>query len=294
MKYLLALLTLIGLGSFQPASAQKWEPGGQGSPIVCAFNNTPPTISTGLFVYVQCNNQGELITSGGGGGSSASPFLTSGTYLNVPTVNTSVANSALPSGTPPSVGIWNYGANPIAVKLSASGTPVGTVATSDAIIGSGSCQQLATTGFTNINYLGIGGSSSLQVVGATSGAIIGCGGGSTASGGGGSPSNVTPTDCSGTITSGGLAQVAIAAQTSLHGLVIKNIDATHPSGGEPLWFSFTGTAAPGAAGSYSLAAPTPVSFTGGESFSSPTFAGFNHAISIYGGTTSHAFTCTWG
>lgn len=73
MKYLLALLTLIGLGSFQlgPAQAQRWFPGGQGSPIVCAFNNTPPTIGTGDFLYAQCNAQGTLLTTGSGGSSSA-------------------------------------------------------------------------------------------------------------------------------------------------------------------------------------------------------------------------------
>lgn len=104
--------------------------------------------------------------------------------------------------------------------------------------------------------------------------------------------NVTPTDCSGTITTGGTAQAAIAAQTTLHGFTIANIDASAGSG-EPLNISFTGTAAANTAGSYPLAAPTATTFAGLTSFTAPPGFGTNHAVSIIGTTTGHKFSCTW-
>jgi hypothetical protein len=104
--------------------------------------------------------------------------------------------------------------------------------------------------------------------------------------------NVTATDCSSTITSGGTAQNAFAAQTTLHGFVIKNIDASAGSG-EPLWISFTGTAVASTAASYPLAAPTASTFLNGESFTTPNGFGTNHAVSIIAATTGHKFSCTW-
>jgi hypothetical protein len=104
--------------------------------------------------------------------------------------------------------------------------------------------------------------------------------------------NVTPTDCSSTITTGGTAQNAITAQTTLHGFTIGNIDSTAGSG-EPLWISFTGTAAASTAGSWPLAAPTATTFAGFTSYSTPPGFGTNHAVSIIGATTGHKFSCTW-
>jgi hypothetical protein len=100
--------------------------------------------------------------------------------------------------------------------------------------------------------------------------------------------NVTATDCSGTITSGGTAQNAFAAQTTLHGFTIANIDTT-----EPLWISFTTTAAASGAGSYPLPAATATTFAGFGSFTAPPGFGLNHALSVIAATTSHKFTCTW-
>jgi len=81
------------------------------------------------------------------------------------------------------------------------------------------------------------------------------------------PPNVTPTDCSGTISTGGTAQVAIAAQTTLHGFFIGNIDSAHND--EVLWTSFTTTAAAQTAGSYPLAPPTATTFASFGSFTTP-------------------------
>jgi hypothetical protein len=100
--------------------------------------------------------------------------------------------------------------------------------------------------------------------------------------------NVTPTDCSGSITTGGTAQNALAAQSTLHGLTIVNIDTT-----EPLWLSFTTTAAASTAGSYPLQAATATTFASPGSFTTPTGFGLNHALSVIAVTTGHKWSCTW-
>jgi hypothetical protein len=104
--------------------------------------------------------------------------------------------------------------------------------------------------------------------------------------------NVTPTDCSTTITTGGTAQNIIAANAALHGFTLANIDASAGSG-EPLWMSFTTTAAPSATQSYPLAAPTATTFAGLSSYTTPFGFGTNHAVSIIGATTGHKISCTY-
>lgn len=104
--------------------------------------------------------------------------------------------------------------------------------------------------------------------------------------------NITATDCSGTITTGATAQNAFTAQTLLHGFTIANIDSSAGSG-EPLWISFTTTAAASTAASYPLSAPTVTTFAGLSSFSTPPGFGLNHALSVIAATTGHKFSCTW-
>ena len=99
--------------------------------------------------------------------------------------------------------------------------------------------------------------------------------------------NVTPADCSGTITAGGVAQNAFAAAATRRGFTIANIDTT-----EPLWISFTTTAAASGTGSYPLGPATATSFTDLASFSSPFGLGINTALSVIAATTAHKFTCT--
>lgn len=100
--------------------------------------------------------------------------------------------------------------------------------------------------------------------------------------------NVTPTDCSGTVATGGTAVNAFAAQTTLHGFTILNDDTS-----EPLWISFTTTAAASTAGSYPLAPATATSFAGSSSFTSPPGFGTNHALSVVAATSAHKYSCTW-
>jgi hypothetical protein len=102
------------------------------------------------------------------------------------------------------------------------------------------------------------------------------------------PNNRTPHDCSGSITTGGTAQNAFTAQTTLTGGWIINITTATT---DTLWGSWTGTAAANSVGSFPLVAP-PSGGTGG-SFTFPAGAGLNTALSIYGATTGDKWTCTW-
>ena len=87
--------------------------------------------------------------------------------------------------------------------------------------------------------------------------------------------NATPTDKSGSITTGGSAQVAMAALSTRKGYFFQNISS------EVMWGSWVGTAAPNTAGSFHiqpngiLRNTTPCETT---------------ALSIYGATTAKVFT----
>lgn len=98
--------------------------------------------------------------------------------------------------------------------------------------------------------------------------------------------NVKPLDCSGAITTGGTAQNAFAATPNLHGFIIANIDTS-----EPLWISFTGTAAASASGSFPLSTATATTFVSTGSFSAPIGFGINTALSVVAATTSHKWSC---
>jgi len=104
--------------------------------------------------------------------------------------------------------------------------------------------------------------------------------------------NVTPNNCSATITSGGTAQTLITAGRAVHGFIIMNMDNTNGSG-EPVWISFTGTAAAGASGSFVLPAPVATTYAFPGSFASPLGFGSNQNVSVVAATTGHVISCTW-
>ena len=87
--------------------------------------------------------------------------------------------------------------------------------------------------------------------------------------------NASPTDRSGTITTGGAAQVAMAALSTRKGYFFQNIS------NEIMWGSFTGTAAPNAAGSFPI---QPNGIIRSTQVCETT------ALSIYGATTGKVFT----
>lgn len=98
--------------------------------------------------------------------------------------------------------------------------------------------------------------------------------------------NLTPVDCSGALTAGGVAQNAHAAFATLRGMTIANIDTT-----EVMWISFTGAAVAGAAGSFPLAPATATTFAGLSSYSTPPGFGYNTALSVIAATTGHKWSC---
>lgn len=103
--------------------------------------------------------------------------------------------------------------------------------------------------------------------------------------------NVTPTDCSVSVTTGGTAQNIITAGSSLHGFCLGNIDASSGSG-EPVWMSLTGTATAGATASFPLSAPTATTYANMSSFCTPPGFGTNANVSVLAATTGHKISCT--
>ena len=87
--------------------------------------------------------------------------------------------------------------------------------------------------------------------------------------------NATPTNRSGSITTGGAAQVAMAALSTRKAYFFQNVSS------EIMWGSFTGTAAPNAAGSFPI---QPNGVIRSTQVCETT------ALSIYGATTGKVYT----
>ena len=87
--------------------------------------------------------------------------------------------------------------------------------------------------------------------------------------------NAAPTDRSSTITTGGAAQVAMAALSTRKAYFLQNISS------EIMWGSFVGTAAPNTVGSFPI-------LPNGIIRSTTTCE--TTALSIYGATTGKVFT----
>lgn len=97
--------------------------------------------------------------------------------------------------------------------------------------------------------------------------------------------NVTPVNCSGTITTGGTAQNAFGTSANRHGFTIVNLSAN------PMWISMTGTAVVGTEGSFLLAAGSAT--VQGGSFTAPFGFGMNTALSVVSSGTGDKFSCVW-
>lgn len=87
--------------------------------------------------------------------------------------------------------------------------------------------------------------------------------------------NAAPTDRSSTITTGGVAQVAMAALSTRKAYFFQNVSS------EVMWGSFTGTAAPNTVGSFEI---VPKGVIRSTTVCETT------ALSIYGATTGQKFT----
>jgi hypothetical protein len=92
----------------------------------------------------------------------------------------------------------------------------------------------------------------------------------------------TAADASGTIATGGTAQLLMAANNARRGFFIQNID---PNDAEGLWFGFANTITPGSPGAYGLGAASGLTYPGGS------FQGVaSNAIYIVAATTGHKFS----
>jgi hypothetical protein len=283
-RLLFIVLAVLGVA---PVNAQQ-----QLQALIVAACGTPPvSYVAGTYGILTMDTTGKLCDSGSGGGGGT-------VTANQGTAGSSAWLVTGTGGTFPVTGtFWPY---TLGQQLAAGSVPVVLTAAQLSTL----TPPPAITGFatqtTLAAILAAQGAAPAQQTGATVGvvagsAIIGKVGIDQTTPGttngvvqNAGPSNVTATDCSGTVTSGGTAQNAFTAQTALHGFTIANIDTT-----EPLWISFTTTAAASGAGSYPLPAATVTTFAGFGSFTAPPGFGLNHALSVIAATTNHKFTCTW-
>src|SRR5882757_1398427 len=73
--------------------------------MACAYNASPPTLTTGNAGWVQCDSTGKLITSGGGGGGDATAANQTLQITQETLTNTNLSSlitavgSAIPTGT---------------------------------------------------------------------------------------------------------------------------------------------------------------------------------------------------
>jgi hypothetical protein len=270
---------------------------------LCQFTTSPATISTTNVSPLQCNNTNSLlvnVTNANANGqatmANSSPVVIASNQSTLP-VNTAQVNGVT---TLTGTGAVGTGTQRVAVgtdTATIAGSAPGTAGTASANVvtvqGIASMTKLLVTpdsvalpanqsvnvsqvnGVTTQTGTGTSGTGTQRVAVATDSQIN-------------LAANVTATACSGTITSGGTAQNAFTAQTTLHGFTVANIDTT-----EPLWISFTGTAAASGTDSYPLPAATATTFAGFGSFTAPPGFGLNHALSVIAATTSHKFSCTW-
>jgi hypothetical protein len=106
--YSLAAIALVALGWFSLApNAQVIPQPGPPVPIGCAYNTTPPTLTNGQAGWVQCDANGQLLTTGGGGG---------GGDVNITEINGAAVSNTNPLFVAPSTtatwaatqsGTWN-------------------------------------------------------------------------------------------------------------------------------------------------------------------------------------------
>jgi hypothetical protein len=168
IRKLLACLALLFLPSI--ASAQQWLPGAAGSPIVCAYNATPPAVASGLFVYAQCDANGNL-TGGGGGGGGGAVTAAAGAYVSGSIVDLGPFTAAFDSLPTPTGSINDLNALvSIYETLQNAGKIVGSVGSQlDAAPGSDAVHAIATQGVTGMKPVIVGGTYNTTVPAPTNG-----------------------------------------------------------------------------------------------------------------------------
>lgn len=76
-------ILILGLGISYIARAQVVLPPTGPTGIACAYNSSLPTGPTGSAMWVQCNSNGQLLTSGGGGVTTVSHAVTTALANNL-------------------------------------------------------------------------------------------------------------------------------------------------------------------------------------------------------------------
>lgn len=272
------LIALILIGSIESIQAQNSSAGLTPSPVGRTISVTSTSSSiqvgpSGVTVVVWNTGAVDAYFAIGGGSSAptattANPILPAGgvIVLNIPPNGYLAARTSASTTTLQIT--QGQGATSVAWS-GATGGGTGTVVTqgtSPWIVAGGGTAGTAATGVVTVQ--GITGMTPIAT---------------TASG----TANVTPTDCSGTITTGGTAQNAHTAQSTLRGMTIANLDTT-----EVMWISFTTTAAPSTVASYPLAPASATTFAGLSSYTTPLGFGYNTALSVVAATTGHKWSCT--
>jgi hypothetical protein len=220
---------------------------------VCSYLSSPPTLTNGQASWLRCDATGQLITTSSGGGGGGAVTIADGADV----AEGAVADAAATQG----------GTGTVSAKLRLMTSQLNTIATTGTPVTGNVTVVQPTAASLNATVVGTG---TFAVQATTQGAV-----------------NITLTDCSGTIATGATAQNAFTANAGRHGFTIANIDTT-----EPLWISFTTTAAASGTGSYPLAPADATTFANLSSFTSPPGMGINTALSVVAATTSHKFTCT--
>lgn len=277
------------------ASTQNGATPTNGQLAMGQFNTTPTTITSGNVSPFQMDAAGNLlvnIKAGAGSGGTAladQAAFTQGTTSITPTGCLFISSySVLTTGKAGVLQCDNTGSLFVNVKntnangsaTSANSSPVVIASDQAAVAVKGNAASGSAVSGNPVLTAGTDGTNARSISTDTSGRQI------VVQQAG--PSNVTPTNCSGTITTGGTAQNAFTAQTTLHGFTIVNIDTT-----EPLWISFTTTAAATTVASYPLQAATATTFASPGSFTAPQGFGINTALSVVAATTGHKWSCTW-
>jgi hypothetical protein len=159
---------------------------------------TPTAGKTVIGVQLMCQNgSAQSVPCGPLASLSISGWAPSGAWATLTAASgASSAATALPSGSPPEIIVYNNGAYPASVKLGA-GTVAATAAND--IVPAGGAIALSVGANTDIAGWGIGGASALVVSGG-SGIPVGWGGGGGGGGGGSVTQGTSPWVISGAVT----------------------------------------------------------------------------------------------
>jgi hypothetical protein len=247
--------------------------------VGCQFNTSPTTISSGSGSPCQMDNAGNLLVKINAG------LNSNGQAANSASAPVVISNQQM-------VAAGSGSTTQVMTVQGAAGMNKLLVTPDSVALPANQSVNAAQFGGTNVSTGTGAGGAGIPRVTVSNDSTVGLVAGTAAIGTIAGNVNVTPTDCSLALTTGGTAQNIIAATATIHGFTIANID-TSAGSGEPVWISLTTTAAASTIASYPLAAPTATTFAGLSSYTTPLGFGINHAVSVVAATTGHKISCTY-